>query len=128
MKLTQTQRDNYLRIFWFLLALSLIAGAVALFEARNAGRDKAISKKALNILNITVEEHPDTQVALQALMECVRKGYLKIDNSSDENDINQSKQLCPAYGAALEATYASPVGMHELSEGYRKFVIGMKSI
>lgn len=128
MKLNPAQRDNYLRIFWFVLSLASIAGAIALFEARNAGRDKALSKQAVAILDTTIAAHPEAQEALNALMSCIRKGFLKVNSFTNEDDLNQSRQLCPKYSAALEATYASPRGLHELSDAYRELMTGLKGI
>lgn len=126
MKLPQIHRESYLRLFWFLLAFSLIAGTVALFETRNADRDMAISERGKKIYSETIEAHPDAKDAMQALMQCIQKKYLKIDKTMDEEDINRPRQVCPRYAQALEATHPSPVGMKELELAYSQLIIGLK--
>ena len=128
MKPIKTNRtENVLRLFWFVLAFGLVAGAVALFEARNADRDLVLSEKGQRILNETNELHPDTKEAMEALMQCIRKNLLKIDKSVDEDDLNRPRQVCPKYATALEATHPSPMGMRELELAYRHLILGLKA-
>ena len=126
MQIPQIRKESYLRLFWFLLAFSLIVGTVALFETRNADRDLAISKQGQKIYTETIEAHPDTKEAIQALMQCIQKKYLKVDKTTDEEDINRPRQVCPRYAEALEATHPSPMGMKELELAYRQLIIGLK--
>lgn len=116
-----------MRVFWFLLGLGGLLGLVVLFEARDRDRDLAVSKKGEKILADTVEAHPGTTQAMQALMRCIAKNDLKIDKTSDEDDFNRPRQACPKYAAALETTHPSPMGMRELELAYRQLILGIKA-
>lgn len=121
------RRDKYLRLFWFLLTCSVIAGAVALFEARNANRDMVISERGVKLMNATITAHPDSKEVVQILMQCIRKGLMRVDKSTDEEDINRPRQDCPKYNTVLEATHASPMGMYDLGQAYTQVIVGLKA-
>ena len=127
MKNPISRPDRLLRVFWFLLGLGGLVGLVVMFEARNADRDLAISQKGQQILAETIEAHPSATEAMQALMRCIGNKYLKVDKSSDEDDINRPRQVCPKYANALEATHPSPMGMRELELAYRQLILGIKA-
>lgn len=124
---TSTRRDNFLRLFWFLLTCAVIAGSVALFEARNANRDMAISERGIKLMNATIAAHPDSKEAVQTLMQCFRNGLMRINESADEEDINRPRQSCPKYNTVLEATHASPMGMYDLGQAYTQLIVGLKT-
>jgi hypothetical protein len=127
MKNPISRPDRLLRVFWFVLGLGGLVGLVVMFEARNADRDLAISKKGQQILAETIEAQPSATEAMQALMRCIGNNYLKVDKTSDEDDFNRPRQVCPKYGAALEATHPSPMGMRELALAYRQLILGIKA-
>lgn len=126
MALSEAKRNSYLRLFWFLLALGMMAGTVVLFESRNADRDLAISEKGQQLLAATINSHPGAAEAMNTLMQCIQKKFLKIDKTTDENDINRPRQVCPKYRVVLEATQASPMGMRELELAYNQLISGLK--
>lgn len=121
------RRDNYLRLFWFLLTCAVIAGSVALFEARNANRDMAISERGIKLMNETIAAHPDSKEAVQVLMQCVRKGLMRVDKTTDEEDVNRPRRNCPKYNTILEATHPSPIGMYDLGQAYTQLIVGLKA-
>lgn len=127
MKPKTNRTENALRLFWFVLACGLVAGAIALFEARNADRDLVLSEKGKRILDETIQLYPDTKDAMESLMQCVRKNLLKIDQTADEDDLNRPRQVCPKYAASLEATHPSPIGMREMELAYRHLILGLKA-
>jgi hypothetical protein len=127
MALSNTQKDSLLRGFWFILAMVLIAGTVALFESRNAERDIAISDHAKQVLDDTLEAYPSSTVAMNALMQCIQKKGMRVEKSTRDDDLNRPRQVCPKYGTALEATHPSPMGMRELELAYSMLITGLKS-
>ena len=100
--------------------------AVALFEAREDSRALVFTKKSADVLTSTIKDHPASREALEAVMFCIGKGYLKIDKNMDEEDINRPRQVCPKYAKILEATHPSPMGMHNLGEAYAQLISGLK--
>lgn len=119
--------ENLLRTFWVILTFVMLGVAVTLFEAREDSRALVFSKKSTETLDATVRKYPGARTALEAVMFCVGKGYLKIDKGFDEEDVNRPRQVCPPYAKALEATHPSPIGMHELSEAYGALITGLKA-
>ncbi len=127
MQRPSNRRDNFLRLFWFLLTFAAIAGSVALFDARNANRDMVISERGIQLMNATIAAHPESKEAIQVLMQCIRKGLMRIDKNTDEEDFNRPRQDCPKYNTVLEATYPSPMGMYNLGQAYTQLIVGLKA-
>ncbi len=122
-----TRQETLLRTFWVVLTFVMLAVAVALFEAREDSRALVFSQRSADVLATTIRDHPASKEALEAVMFCVGKGYLKIDMNMDEEDINRPRQVCPKYAKILEATHPSPMGMHNLSEAYSQLIAGLKA-
>ena len=121
-----TRQETLLRTFWVLLTFVMLGVAVALFEAREDSRALVFTKKSADVLTSTIKDHPASREALEAVMFCIGKGYLKIDKNMDEEDINRPRQVCPKYAKILEATHPSPMGMHNLGEAYAQLISGLK--
>jgi hypothetical protein len=126
-KLPPITRELVLQCFWFGLLIIIVGGTVVLFDLRNADRNLAVSTYGTNLLEATIEEHPDSAEAIQALMLCIQKKTVKMDPGFDEKDINRPRLVCPKYGALLEATHPSPMGMRDLELAYKKIILGLKA-
>ena len=121
------RRDFYFRAFWFAMTIALVAGAVVMFENRNANRILASSRRSKQVLQSTVDSYPDTRPVFEALMKCIDRKYLTIEKDEDEEDYYRPRQVCPRYAAAIEVIQSTPMGMRELQLAYQKFIIGMKA-
>lgn len=127
MKSFRNQLDKFLRLFWLVLPIILIAGTVGLYESRNAERDLAISEHARRVLDDTLETYPSSEDAMKALMQCIQKKLMRIEKSTRTDDLNRPRQICPKYATALEATHPSPMGMRELELAYGMLISGLQS-
>jgi hypothetical protein len=126
-KLPELNRENLLNAFWMLMVAALVGGTFVLFQMRHADRNMVISTYANNLLEATLEDHPDSTEAIEALMVCIQKKIIVVDNNFDEKAINRPRKLCPKYATLLEATHPSPMGMHDLQAAFAKIILGLKA-
>lgn len=126
-KVPKLNRENLLSAFWMLMFAALVGGTFVLFKIRHTDRTMVVSTYANNLLEATLEDHPDSTEAIQALMVCIQKKIIIVDNNFDEKSINRPRKLCPKYAALLEATHPSPMGMHDLEVAFAKIIVGLKA-